>query len=169
VGRTAGAEHVKLSGCVVGNSGAESNAYHAEHAKLVRAQVDQAKALNDDVFTVTEYVHELDERFDNTHTTSAFRNVLTADQVVYTCQDKAYTESGRLGSIKDRSFREHWFSQDNGAAMAAVDPSRVCGHHCVSHRKTLALLEVLGVASQLFDFSAFSIQTNNARCIFCLD
>jgi len=146
--KAAGADHVKLSGCVVGNSGAENNAYHAEHADLVRAQIDEAKALNDDAFTVIDHFHELDERFDKAYTTCPFLNFLTviaADQVVYTCQDKAYTESGRLGSIKDRSFKDYWFSEDNGAAMAAVDPSRVCGHHCVSHRKNLALLEVLGV------------------------
>ncbi len=68
-----------------------------------------------------------------------------ADEVVYTCQDKAFTQQGRLGSIKERSFRDFWFSEENRARVYALDPSQSCNHHCVTHGKNLAIHDVLSI------------------------
>ncbi|HLG37821.1 MAG TPA: hypothetical protein VI338_06770, partial [Nitrososphaera sp.] len=59
--------------------------------------------------------------------------------------DKAYTESGRMGSIADRTFKEFWFSEENQQFLKAFDPSVRCGHHCVSHSKNLAIHEYLSL------------------------
>ena len=71
--------------------------------------------------------------------------VIGADAMVYTCQDKAYTNGGRLGSIRDRRFKEFWFSDENREALARLDPSRHCTHHCVAHAKNLMLTEFLSL------------------------
>ena len=72
-----------------------------------------------------------------------FLTVIGADRKVYSCEDKAYTESGLLGSITERGFRDFWFSDDNRRRLFAFDPSRSCPHHCVAHAKNLAIHEVL--------------------------
>jgi len=141
-----GVAHAKISACVVSNEGAENNAYHAEFADVVRDQIAIARELAEDGFEVIDHYHELAERFDKDYESCPFLQFLTvigADGKVYTCQDKAYTKSGTLGSIKDRSFREFWYSDDNKRAMQALDPSVVCSHHCVAESKNRLLHDYL--------------------------
>lgn len=143
-----GVNHVKLSGAVVGNDVAENNRYHREIMPVVREQIERAKVLASKDFTVIDHYHELEDRFEKPYHTCPFLQFLTvigADCQVYTCQDKAYTQKGTLGSIKDRSFREFWFSDENRERLYSLDPSRDCTHHCVSHGKNMALTEVLGL------------------------
>ena len=143
-----GINHVKLSGVVVGNDGLANNAYHDEFRDVVHAQIERAQSLNGKGFRVIDHYHELDERFDKDYDKCPFLQFLTvigADCNVYTCQDKAYTESGLLGSIKDVSFRDFWFSDGNRKRMFALNPSRTCRHHCVAHSKNLSILEYLSV------------------------
>jgi MoaA/NifB/PqqE/SkfB family radical SAM enzyme len=143
-----GVNHVKLSGAVVGNNGADNNAYHRRLAETVNAQIAEAIGLSDERFRVINHYHELEERFDKSYTTCPFLQFLTvigADQTVYTCQDKAYTKDGALGSIRDVSFKDFWFSEENRAKLYGFDPSRLCGHHCVSHSKNLAILDYLSL------------------------
>ena len=106
--RDAGANHVKLSGAVVGNDVVANNRYHRTITKAVAQEIAAAKELTTDGFAVIDHYHELEERFDKDYTTCPFLMFLTAigaDGKVYTCQDKAYTENGFLGSIVRRRFR----------------------------------------------------------------
>ncbi|MBM3511125.1 MAG: hypothetical protein FJX61_13475 [Alphaproteobacteria bacterium] len=59
--------------------------------------------------------------------------------MVFTCQDKAYTAPGALGSRKGRRFREFWFSAENRNRLAMLNPARDCRHHCVAAAKNRAL------------------------------
>ena len=95
--KEAGISSVKFSGCVVSNSGKENNEYHAVITGTVRAQLDAAGKLADKDFKIIDHYHALEERFDKVYTRCAYLQFLTvigADCVVYTCQDKAYTDSG---------------------------------------------------------------------------
>ncbi|ABK43575.1 Radical SAM domain protein [Magnetococcus marinus MC-1] len=144
--KQAGVNHVKLSGAVISNSGADNNAYHRPLHPQVTAQITQAQQLADARFAVIDHYHELEERFHKPYTSCPFLQFLTvigADQRVYTCQDKAYTDLGLLGSIEERRFKDFWFSEENRQRMFAFDPSANCNHHCVSHSKNLAILEYL--------------------------
>jgi len=144
--KTVGVNHVKLSGVVVGNDITVNNSYHREISDEVTSQIGAALKLNDDNFTVIDHYHELDELFVKSYKYCPFLQFLTvigADCSVYTCQDKAYTQSGRLGSIRDRRFRDFWFSPENRERLYALDPSVSCQHHCVAHAKNLALSQVL--------------------------
>lgn len=146
--KAAGVNHVKLSGVVVANKGAENNRYHREMQKQVGEQIRQAKTLADDRFTILDHYHELSELFEKSYQTCPFLQFLTvigADCKVYACQDKAYTEGGLLGSIRDRSFREFWFSEENRQRIYALDPSISCRHHCVTHSKNLAIHDFLSI------------------------
>ncbi len=146
--RDAGVNHVKFSGVVVANSGAENNAYHAKIMDRATAQIAKARTLADERFDVIDHYHELDERFEKHYTFCPylmFLTVIGADSMVYTCQDKAYTQSGTLGSIRDRSFKDFWFSEENRERLFSLDPSKACSHHCVSHGKNLAILDLLSL------------------------
>jgi MoaA/NifB/PqqE/SkfB family radical SAM enzyme len=146
--KDAGARHVKLSACVIANDAAQNNAYHREIGAEVRAQIERCAGLEDAAFRVVDHYHELDERFKKSYRSCRFMEMLCvigADCGVYSCQDKAYTESGYLGSVRERSFGDLWKSQDCRARRAALDPSAACAHHCVAHSKNLLLEEYLSI------------------------
>jgi MoaA/NifB/PqqE/SkfB family radical SAM enzyme len=150
-----GVNHVKLAAAVVSNDVCENNRYHREIMATVASAIERARALSDDGFTVLDHYHETAERFRKSYRTCPFARLLTvvgADAKVYTCQDKAYTEAGLLGSIEKRSFREFWYSDDNQRQHEALDPSRHCQHHCVAHEKNLALADYLSLDPAHADF-----------------
>lgn len=147
--KDAGARHVKVTGAVVANDMAANNAYHRTIMNGVGEQIALAKAeLNRDGFEVVDHYHELEELFEKPYTFCPFLQFLTvigADGMVYTCQDKAYTTAGRLGSIRERSFREFWFSDENRARLYGLNPSTDCQHHCIAHLKNLSIMEYLSI------------------------
>jgi len=146
-----GVHHVKISGAVVSNEVEANNAYHRPLAPEVRRQIEAARRLEDERFQIVDHYHEMEDLFVKTYTDCAFLQFLTvigADSMVYTCQDKAYTDGGRLGSIADRRFKDFWFSDENRERMRRLDPSVDCRHHCVAHHKNLLLREYLDVASE---------------------
>lgn len=143
-----GVDHVKLSGVVVDNDIPGNNTYHDEIRSAVETQIARAEELNGGGFSVVNHYHALTERFEKTYTTCPFLQYLTvigADCKVYTCQDKAYTEPGLLGSIENRRFKDFWFSEENKKALYEFNPSVSCAHHCVAHGKNLAIHEHLSV------------------------
>ncbi|MBF0180425.1 MAG: radical SAM protein [Magnetococcales bacterium] len=146
--KAAGVNHVKLSGVVVANDGAGNNEYHNRLRERVAGQIRAAMALSDASFTVLDHYHELEDRFDKEYTTCPYLPYLTvigADCGVYTCQDKAYRQSGLLGWIRERTFKAFWFSKENRQRIFSLDPSRECRHHCVTHGKNLAIHNILAI------------------------
>jgi MoaA/NifB/PqqE/SkfB family radical SAM enzyme len=146
-----GVNHVKLSGAVVANDMHANNLYHREIMPQVSEQIRKAQEiLANDRFSVIDHYHELDELFGKAYTTCPFLQFLTvigADCSVYTCQDKAYTTTGQLGSIRERSFKDFWFSEENRQKLYSLNPSEACRHHCVTHGKNVAINEVLALDS----------------------
>jgi len=146
--KDAGVNHIKMSGAIVSNDVAGNNAYHAGIKDEVARQIDRAMGLADERFHVLNHYHDLDDRFQKTYSICPFLQFLTiigADQTVYTCQDKAYTADGILGSIKHRRFKDFWFSDENRERLYGFDPSKLCGHHCVAHAKNQAIMESLSL------------------------
>ena len=94
------------------------------------------------------HYHETDERFEKDYEVCPYLYLLTfigADCNVYTCQDKAYNTSGLLGSIKDRPFREFWYSDENRSRMFGISPKENCRLHCITHAKNMAIMDFLSV------------------------
>ncbi len=143
-----GVNHVKLSGVIVSNDVLESNRYHDEIRDTVISEIERATALDDQGFRIVNHYHSWSERFKKEYTRCPFLQYLTvigADSKVYTCQDKAFSDSGLLGSIENRRFKDFWFSDENRKNLYAFNPSISCGHHCVAHGKNLAILEHMNV------------------------
>ncbi len=139
-----GVNHVKLSGVVVGNSVKEINDYHETISDAVAKQIKKSETLNDSKFNAVNHYHQLEDRFIKGYNSCPYLMYLTiigADSCVYTCQDKAYTNSGLLGSLNDKSFKEFWFSEENNKRIFSFNPSIECQHHCVTHLKNLSILD----------------------------
>ena len=69
--------------------------------------------------------------------------VIAADSCVYFCHDKTYTAGGRLGPIKDRSFKELWFSKEAKEKFDNFDAKAECAQHCVYDEKNSFINQVL--------------------------
>ena len=150
-----GADHVKLSACIVADGAGANNAYHDEIRREVECQVARARALENDRFRVVDRYHAFEESFEKPYKTCPMLEYLTiigADCKVYTCQDKAYESAGLLGSIRDRSFADFWASRENAERIAAIDPSILCRHHCVAHDKNVLLTQYRDLAAEHRDF-----------------
>lgn len=144
--KLAGVAHVKVSACIVSNDGAENNRYHASIEATVKRQIGLMRCLEDDGFAVIDHYHRLPEMFTKDYERCSIANMLTvigADACVYSCQDKAYTDSGRLGSLDGRRFLEFWFSKENKARLSRLNPRAGCRHHCVADAKNRALNDYL--------------------------
>jgi len=143
-----GVAHVKISAAVVSNDVQENNVYHSKIAHVVSGQIDKARQLDCDTFEIVNHYHQMEERFEKTYETCPFLQFLTvigADSSVYTCQDKAYTKSGWLGSIKKQSFASLWSSVKLKQQLHTVNPQKHCHHHCTAHLKNKTLQEVLSL------------------------
>ena len=143
-----GVDHVKISGAVVSNNVIGNNAYHSLIKNEVAKQILEAKKLENSEFKILNHYHDLEERFEKNYSTCPFLQFLTvigADQYIYTCQDKAYTESGKLGSIKDISFKEFWFSTENNVKSFSINPSIHCKHNCANHQKNKAITDFINI------------------------
>jgi len=143
--RDNGVESVKVSPCVISNSGHENNAYHSPYIDLVREVVARMSLeFREDSFEIYNAYHHLDEKFDKKYDWCPYQQMLTvigADLNLYSCQDKAYTSEGCLGSLRDKRFRDLWFeSKEN---FFRVRPRLDCCHHCVANNKNLTLIEYL--------------------------
>ena len=142
-----GVDHVKLSGVIVGNTEKAGNEYHLGIKSEIQKQITKAKTLSDKDFSIVDAYHDLDLRmWDKPYTNCPnilHCPVIGADSNVYTCHDKAYTDDGLMGSIKNTSFKSFWFSKENEKFVYTFDPSKNCKHHCVCHSKNLIVDEYL--------------------------
>ena len=145
--KNVGVKNVKISGVVTGNT-AESSQYHLKIKNIVKDQLTKCKNLIGKKFSIIDHYHDLNTRFNKLYETCPFilyRPVIGADSKVYTCQDKAYTASGTLGSIKDISFKKFWFSEETRNKIYKLNPQVLCNHHCISHSKNMLIHEYLNL------------------------
>jgi MoaA/NifB/PqqE/SkfB family radical SAM enzyme len=140
-----GVDSAKVSPCIVSNLGAENQAYHRPIFEKVKEQIGRAvEDLHSLHFEIFDAYHELGAKFAKAYTWCPFLQILPvigADMNVYSCQDKAYTPDGLLGSIKEQSFKKFWYSDKNN--FFKINPSRDCNHHCVANEKNRLIHEYL--------------------------
>jgi MoaA/NifB/PqqE/SkfB family radical SAM enzyme len=153
--REAGADSVKISPCIISNSGAENNAYHRPLFDTVKEQV--ARAMTDgggQRCEIFDSYHTQLETFAKSYRWCPYLQVspvIGADQNVYSCHDKAYNlAEGVLGSIRDVRFRDFWFA--GREQFFRIDPSAVCNHHCVADASNRQILEYLDADPEHLDF-----------------
>ena len=133
-----GVNHVKITPMWVTN-------FREYHEPIVESVIDQIKMAKEDFDDDSFRVYDTYE-MDFSGVSVAHRNytkcyvmqmnpVVGADGWVYFCHDKAYSSTGRLGSIKNQSFKELWFSDEAKAIFESFNPQEGCKHHCAGDQK----------------------------------
>ena len=146
--RQLGADNVKLSGAVVSTKPKRNAAYHASIHAEARTQIDRAiRELSTPDFTIIDKLYEPEdeegiyEKDFHWCPMIYFMTVIAADQQVYFCHDKAYTENGLLGSLKDTDFKTFWYDPATRVRIKNLDPGTDCCHHCADILKNNMLLD----------------------------
>ncbi len=150
-----GVSNVKVAPCIVSNDGRENNTYHEPLFEPVKEQTYRAiKDFAGAGFEIFDSYHTQLETFRKSYSWCPYLQitpVIGADQNVYSCHDKAYNlREGLLGSIRELSFKELWFS--NKDRFLVIDPSVVCNHHCVVDGSNRMILEYLEAEPDHLDF-----------------
>lgn len=151
--KDAGVDSIKVAPCIISNSGKENNSYHEPVFNIVKNAISRAKAELKGQVEIFDSYHTQLETFKKEYTWCPYMQivpVIGADMNVYSCHDKAYTPGGILGSIKNRSFRDFWFSDKN--TFFKINPSLDCNHHCMMNHNNELLLDCLDVNMDHLEF-----------------
>jgi len=152
-----GVKSVKISSVIVGNTSLENYEYHLPIKEEVGCQILLTKDLEDDSFSISDSYHDLDDRMwaksYKTCPNLLYSPVIAADSKVYTCHDKAYTQEGFLGDLKNQTFKDFWLSSKNEEIIYNFSPSASCNHHCVANSKNLLMHDFLSLNQEHISFT----------------
>jgi len=87
--------------------------------------------------------------------------VIAANGNVHFCHDKAWIGNGILGSIKEKSFKELWFSKKSEEIFKNFNPSQDCKHHCTNDRKNQFIGEILNDLDNLEKYKPLTTYHKN--------
>lgn len=149
--KSCGVEHVRFSPMWI----PDFEAYHARLAIYVRHQLDRIEELVDANFSVNSTYNIRSSAHSPTRTYHKCHfmqivPVIGADQVVYACHNKAYDASGAIGSIKDQSFKDLWFSAEAKKVFDELNPAVACKHQCANDAKNLFINDLLSASADNF-------------------
>jgi intein/homing endonuclease/MoaA/NifB/PqqE/SkfB family radical SAM enzyme len=122
--------------------------YHQGIIETVNRGIEEAKKLEDDTFKVySSYGNVESVPLERPYSKCYFCEicpVISADQGVYMCHNLAYSKFGLIGSIKDITFSELWFSDATRQYMDKFDAKKNCsGHQCSSEARNLFIHEII--------------------------
>jgi len=151
-----GVNHVKITPLYTPRGFEE---YHSPFKEDVVEQVKRAKKeLETDSFSVFD-TYENDFQLTSTHTRHYTKcpmmqvvPVIAADSCVYFCHDKAYSNSGLLGSIKEHSFKDLWFSDEAKEIFNNFNPQENCKHHCTADSKNIFINDAINCYGEHVNF-----------------
>lgn len=147
IAKEIGVNNIKFSPIVIREKTAE---YHKEIHKTVEEQLAKAKTdFAENYFSIIDkYTRDLwmDEHYQKSYKKCFVKELFTiiaADQKVYYCIDKAYIPNGLVGDIKEKSFKEIWFSDATSKKFQEMDASKECNFRCVYDERNILLNDLL--------------------------
>ncbi|MDP2924960.1 MAG: radical SAM protein [Nanoarchaeota archaeon] len=154
--KSLGVNHIKFSAAWKSQGFHE---YHKEIKAEVIEQIEKAKKeLQDENFEVYD-TYEKDLNLTGVSERSYDRcfimqtvPVIGADCNVYFCHNKAYSEDGKLGSIKGKSFKELWFSKESLNKFKNFNPMESCKHQCTNDSKNLLIKQLIDSCGEHVNF-----------------
>jgi len=78
--------------------------------------------------------------------------IIGADSKVYYCHNKAYDDTGCLGSIENQSFKELWFSEESKVKFENFNPMVMCRHQCTNDMKNILINDALQCSGDHVNF-----------------
>ncbi|WP_010681179.1 radical SAM protein [Acetivibrio cellulolyticus] len=150
-----GVNHIKYAARIT----TDVNSYHAPIRDKVIEQINRVKdEFENPKFKVIN-LYEDDFHFSSVFQRSYTKCIVTkavtviaADSKVYFCHDKAYLENGIIGDLKNRSFKELWFSPETQEKYKNFDASKECKHHCVYDSRNILLNTFLSLDENHINF-----------------
>ncbi|MFH1358697.1 MAG: radical SAM protein [archaeon] len=147
--KSLGVNHVKFTPRWIDQEG-EWEKYHQPFKESVISQIKRAKQeLEDEKFKIFD-TYENDFRLtgipERTYSFCPIMQivpVIGADSVVYFCHDKTYLEKGAIGSLKDQSFKDLWFSNEAKELFKNFNPKVECQQHCSYDARNIAIMNML--------------------------
>lgn len=129
--------------------------YHKPIAAAVQSEIDAARFLANGSFAVySSYDLESSSHSVNRGYHRCFFSqmvpVVGADQFLYGCHNVAFSEHGKIGSIRSRRFKDLWFSDEARAFFDGLDPAVSCRHQCASDGRNKLIAEFLSLAHDNF-------------------
>jgi len=77
--------------------------------------------------------------------------VIGADSNVYNCHNQSYSEEGIIGSIKNQTFSDLWFSEKTSKYFESFNPQEHCqGIQCTADKKNVLLNNMLDASPDNF-------------------
>ena len=150
-----GVNHIKYTARVT----KDLFAYHEPFKTSVIDQIHRAKdELESETFRViNKYEGDFDSAlvfhrcYDKCYINQIF-TVIAADSKVYFCHDKAYVKEGVVGDLKDKSFKELWFSEETVRRYQEFHAQKECDHHCVYDDRNELLNKFYSLDEQHINF-----------------
>ncbi len=151
-----GVNHIKITPLYTPRNFHE---YHAPFRESVISQIKRAKEeFVDENFAVFD-TYENDFTLGSVHG-RRYTNcpimqivpVIGADSCVYFCHDKSYTEDGLLGSLRDKSFKELWFSEEAKEKFKNFNPAESCKHHCTFDARNILINDAISCFGEHVNF-----------------
>ena len=150
--KDAGVENVRYSPMYVPNF----YEYHQPIENEVNEELQKIQKLTDENFTVNS-TYNIAPNTSHSHARSYSRcyimqtvPVIGADLGVYACHNKAYDHTGCIGSIKNTTFRELWFSENTKEYMSKFNAKHKCMHECSNDRKNIIINDLVDASSDNF-------------------
>ena len=133
-----GADQVKLAPRHIPKNAQQ---YHSTFKEQVIEQIAMAKKdfpkfdIHDDYENGLRLSQMTERRYSRCYIMQTVP-AIGANQIVYFCHDKAWIgKGGEIGSVKEQSFKELWFSKNTAKIFMEFDPSKGCKHHCTNDAK----------------------------------
>ena len=140
--RDLGVNHIKITPMWI----SDFREYHERMNDSVLEQITKAKEdFKNENFNVYDTYEgdfsgaSVSERIYNRCYVMQTVPVIAANCKVYFCHDKAYASEGIFGDIKDKSFKELWFSKEAAEIFKNFNPKEKCRHHCANDSKNILI------------------------------
>lgn len=128
-----GVDNIKYAAVI-----ANEKYYHQTIKDEVIEQIYEAKEKfeSDEFQIINNYENDwMDKNFSvqqfPTCYTCRIVTVIAADQKVYLCHTRAYDSNAIVVDIKDKSFREAWYSNETKIRLLSLKPQLECKNFCV--------------------------------------
>ncbi len=144
-----GVNHIKFTPRWIDEKG-KWKEYHSQFKNNVIEQIKRAKEeLIDNNFAIFD-TYENDFKLtgvpERTYSKCPIMQivpVIGADSIVYFCHDKTYNDDGALGSLKDKSFKELWFSKESAEKFKNFNPMINCRQHCTYDSRNILVNDAI--------------------------